>query len=63
MRGFRRDVRERAFKGQGGKITDVVNIGIGGSDLGPAMAYLALAPYADGPRCAFRLERRRRAYP
>ena len=34
-------------------ITDVVNIGIGGSDLGPAMAYLALAPFADGPRCHF----------
>ncbi|MCK0150964.1 glucose-6-phosphate isomerase [Marivita sp. S6314] len=34
-------------------VTDVVNIGIGGSDLGPAMAYLALAPYCDGPRCHF----------
>ncbi|NRB35145.1 MAG: glucose-6-phosphate isomerase, partial [Rhodobacteraceae bacterium] len=31
----------------------VVNIGIGGSDLGPAMAVLALAPYHDGPRCHF----------
>jgi glucose-6-phosphate isomerase len=31
-------------------ITDVVNIGIGGSDLGPAMATLATAPYHDGPR-------------
>jgi glucose-6-phosphate isomerase len=50
---FARDVRSGAFKGQGGKITDVVNIGIGGSDLGPAMAYLALQPYADGPRCHF----------
>lgn len=29
--------------------TDVVNIGIGGSDLGPAMTTLALAPYHDGP--------------
>ncbi|SFD43641.1 glucose-6-phosphate isomerase [Roseivivax sediminis] len=36
-----------------GDVTDVVNIGIGGSDLGPAMAYLALKPYADGPRCHF----------
>ena len=35
------------------KITDVVNIGIGGSDLGPAMATLALAPYHDGPRMHF----------
>ncbi|MFP7571468.1 glucose-6-phosphate isomerase [Marivita sp. S2033] len=34
-------------------VTDVVNIGIGGSDLGPAMAYLALSPYRDGPRCHF----------
>ncbi len=34
-------------------VTDVVNIGIGGSDLGPAMAYRALSPYADGPRCHF----------
>ena len=50
---FARDVRSGAFKGQGGKITDVVNIGIGGSDLGPAMATLALAPYHDGPRCHF----------
>ena len=28
------------------QITDVVNIGIGGSDLGPQMAYLALKPWA-----------------
>ncbi|MFA9229145.1 MAG: glucose-6-phosphate isomerase [Microgenomates group bacterium] len=47
---FVRDVREGRFTGQGGKITDVVNIGIGGSDLGPVMATLALAPYHDGPR-------------
>ncbi len=50
---FARDVREGRFIGQGGRITDVVNIGIGGSDLGPAMACLALAPYADGPRAHF----------
>ncbi len=37
----------------GGRFSDVVNIGIGGSDLGPAMACLALAPYHDGPRCHF----------
>ncbi len=36
-----------------GEITDVVNIGIGGSDLGPVMGVLALAPYHDGPRCHF----------
>ncbi|PVB61710.1 glucose-6-phosphate isomerase [Labrenzia sp. 011] len=33
----------------GDAFTDVVNIGIGGSDLGPAMTTLALAPYHDGP--------------
>ncbi|GGB02698.1 glucose-6-phosphate isomerase [Allosediminivita pacifica] len=38
---------------RGSKITDVVNIGIGGSDLGPAMATRALSPYHDGPRCHF----------
>lgn len=37
----------------GGCFTDVINIGIGGSDLGPAMATLALAPYHNGPRCHF----------
>jgi len=34
-------------------VTDVVNIGIGGSDLGPAMAVRALRPYHDGPRVHF----------
>ena len=35
----------------GGLFTDVVNIGIGGSDLGPAMATIALSPYRGrGPR-------------
>lgn len=46
-------VREGDFKGAGGKITDVVNIGIGGSDLGPAMAALALTPFSDGPKVHF----------
>ncbi|WP_373456007.1 glucose-6-phosphate isomerase [Tropicibacter sp. Alg240-R139] len=53
MRAFAYDVRTGAFTGAGGSITDVVNIGIGGSDLGPAMATLALAPYHDGPACHF----------
>jgi glucose-6-phosphate isomerase len=53
MQAFARDVRGKVFQGQGGAITDVVNIGIGGSDLGPAMACIALAPYADGPRAHF----------
>jgi glucose-6-phosphate isomerase len=46
MAAFASSVRQPA-------ITDVVNIGIGGSDLGPAMATLALAPYHDGPRLHF----------
>ncbi|MFK7881224.1 glucose-6-phosphate isomerase [Roseobacter sp.] len=46
MRSFADHVRDSA-------ITDVVNIGIGGSDLGPAMAVQALSPYHDGPRCHF----------
>ncbi|NJM82727.1 MAG: glucose-6-phosphate isomerase [Tabrizicola sp.] len=50
---FAREVRSGAFRGQGGPITDVINIGIGGSDLGPAMATLALAPFHDGPRLHF----------
>ena len=38
----------------GSPITDVVNIGIGGSDLGPAMVYSTLANYQlDGIRCHF----------
>ena len=53
MRQFADKVRDGAVTGTGGAITDVVNIGIGGSDLGPAMAVLALAPYHDGPRCHF----------
>lgn len=53
MQDFADDVQAGRFVGQGGKITDVVNIGIGGSDLGPAMATLALAPYHDGPKTHF----------
>ena len=53
MVAFAEDVRSGAFAGQGGSITDVVNIGIGGSDLGPVMAVQALASYIDGPRCHF----------
>ncbi|MBF9029634.1 glucose-6-phosphate isomerase [Rhodobacterales bacterium HKCCE3408] len=50
MAEFARAVRDGTITGAGGAYTDVVNIGIGGSDLGPAMATLALAPYHDGPR-------------
>lgn len=53
MRKMADAIRTGAFAGAGGAFTDVVNIGIGGSDLGPAMATLALAPYHDGPKCHF----------
>ena len=54
MGAFADAVRSGTATGATGKrITDIVNIGIGGSDLGPAMATLALAPYHDGPRAHF----------
>lgn len=53
MLEFAEAVRTGRFMGQGGRITDTVNIGIGGSSLGPEMGVLALAPYHDGPRCHF----------
>ena len=47
MAAFSDEVRSGAWKGHDGRaITDVVNIGIGGSDLGPVMACHALRPYA-----------------
>lgn len=47
MREFSDAVRSGALTGATGqRFTDVVNIGIGGSDLGPALACEALAPYA-----------------
>jgi glucose-6-phosphate isomerase len=46
MRTFSERVRSGAWRGFSGRqITDIVNIGIGGSDLGPKMATLALTPY------------------
>lgn len=55
MAQFAEEVRSGAWIGATGKvITDVVNIGIGGSDLGPAMAYVAMQHYrADGIHCHF----------
>jgi len=55
MRGFTGSVRSGAWRGHTGeKISDVINIGIGGSDLGPAMASAALKPYwQDGLRAQF----------
>ncbi len=52
---FADQVRSGAWTGvTGERIRTVVNIGIGGSDLGPVMAYEALAPYRlDGLECRF----------
>ena len=48
MASFSKRVRSGDWRGATGKrIASVVNIGIGGSDLGPAMAYEALLPFAD----------------
>jgi glucose-6-phosphate isomerase len=48
MRGFAEEVRSGRWLGHTGRrVRNVVNIGIGGSDLGPAMAYAALRPYSD----------------
>jgi glucose-6-phosphate isomerase len=52
---FAEQVRSGAWTGvTGARIHTVVNIGIGGSDLGPVMAYEALKPYvADDLECRF----------
>ncbi|CCE82701.1 Piso0_002442 [Millerozyma farinosa CBS 7064] len=47
MKEFSEEIRSGSWKGYTGKaITDIVNIGIGGSDLGPVMVTEALKPYA-----------------
>ena len=53
--GFAEEVRSGVWRGVTGKpISTVVNIGIGGSDLGPVMVYEALAPYRQpGLECRF----------
>ncbi len=55
MSAFADRVRSGAWTGATGeRVRTVVNIGIGGSDLGPAMAYQALAPYVqDGLEVRF----------
>src|SRR5438445_4398749 len=48
MAAFSRRIRSGAWKGHTGKrIRNIINIGIGGSDLGPVMAYEALKYYSD----------------
>jgi glucose-6-phosphate isomerase len=47
MSSFAEKIRDGSWKGYSGqRITDIVNIGIGGSDLGPAMTCAALRTYA-----------------
>lgn len=54
MKRFADGIRSgQIITASGERFTDVVNIGIGGSDLGPVMAYAALQPYADGPKVHF----------
>lgn len=51
---FAEEVRTGAYKTVSEQaFTDVVNIGIGGSDLGPVMVTTALAPWQDGPHVHF----------
>ena len=48
MREFSEAVRSGSWRGHSGRrIQNIINIGIGGSDLGPAMAYEALRHYSD----------------
>ncbi len=54
MTGFSEQLRSGAWRGHTGQpIRHVVNLGIGGSDLGPRMACRALRSFADGPQVAF----------
>ncbi len=64
MENFSGQIRSGEWRGYTGKkITAIVNIGIGGSDLGPAMVTEALRPYADsGVNGPFRFQHRRNPY-
>ncbi len=51
MRAFASRIRAGLYLGAtGSPITDVVSLGVGGSDLGPALAARAFEPFGDGPR-------------
>ena len=51
---FSEKVRSGQMTSQSGEpFTDIVNIGIGGSDLGPRMVARALSPYQNGPKVHF----------
>ncbi len=54
MEAFAESIRAGHVRPPAGqRYTDVINIGIGGSDLGPAMAVQALTPYGGGLDCHF----------
>ncbi len=54
IENFSKTIRSGVWKGYSGKsIKYIVNIGIGGSDLGPVMVTEALKPYGDGPKVFF----------
>ena len=54
MKDFSSSIRLGKIRSSSGKkFTDILNIGIGGSSLGPKMAIKALVPYHDGPSCHF----------
>ena len=50
---FAEKVRNGQYRLGGKPVSDIVNIGIGGSDLGPLMCTAALAPYCSGPKVHF----------
>lgn len=54
MKTFANDIRNgKILSSTNEKFTDVINIGIGGSHLGPEMVSQALSPYQDGPNVHF----------
>lgn len=53
MADFSDAVRAGDYTVSGNRVTDIINIGIGGSDLGPKLVAAALDPWADGPRAHF----------
>ncbi len=53
MSDFANSIRSGSYQVTGGKVTDVVNIGIGGSDLGPRMVTQSLRHFEGGPHLHF----------
>ena len=51
---FAKKIRNSTIKPQNAsRFTDVINLGVGGSDLGPRMVARALSPFSDGPKIHF----------